>query len=101
MPVLVGFLLYRFSKSSKRSRVRIKAIEGSDSHRQRLIHIFTDLENRMETAIVSVAHDVAEIGVNSQTSVTEESNWLKTNGNADGADNATPLVTLQTGPNSL
>ena len=101
MPVLVGFLLYRFSKSSKRSRVRIKAIEGSDSHRQRLIHIFTDLENRMETAIVSVAHDVAEIGVNSQTSATEESNWLKTNGNADGADSATPLVTLQTGPNSL
>ena len=55
----------------------------------------------METAIVSVAHDVAEIGVNSQTSATEESNWLKANGNADGADNATPLVTLQTGPNSL
>jgi hypothetical protein len=54
----------------------------------------------METAIVSVAHDVAEIGVNSsipQTSATEDCNGLETN----GAESPTPLVTLQTGRNSL
>ena len=39
-------------------------MEGSESYRQRLIHIFSDLEHRMEGAFIEVVHDVSELGVN-------------------------------------
>ena len=101
IPLFAGFLFYRLSKSSKLSRDRIKAIEGSESYQQRLIHMFTDFENRVENAIVGVAHDVAEIGVNSPVSQNAQPVpvgariELKANSNADGTADVTPRSTSQ------
>ena len=87
VPIVASLVFYRFSKSSKLSRARIKAMEGSESYQQRLIHIFSDLENRVESAFVGVVHDVAEFGVNTPVSPEEQANGtrkeLKANGDAD------------------
>lgn len=87
VPIFVSLVFYRFSKSSKLSRARIKAIEGSESYQQRLIHMFSDLENRVESAFAGVAHDVAEFGVNTPVSPEAQINGtrkeLKANGDAD------------------
>lgn len=101
MPLLAGLLFYRFSKSSKLSRARIRAIEGSESYQQRLIHMFSDLENRMENAIAGVVHDVAEIGINTPASRTAQPGPVggkiepKANGNADNTADITPPLTSQ------
>lgn len=107
MPVFISLVLYNFSKSSKHSRARIRAIEGSESYRQRLIHMFSAFENQMESAIVGVAHDVAEIGVG--TSVPQEARsgnvmvgkGFETNGNSSSTAHATPFVTSKAREKSL
>ena len=81
VPLFASFLFYRVSKSSKLSRARIKTIEGSESYQQRLIHMFSDLENRMENAMADVAHNVAEIGVNTPVSQEEQRSTVVANGN--------------------
>ena len=107
MPLFVSFVLYRIAKASKLSRARIRTIEGSESYQQRLIHVFLDLEDRMGNAILDVAHDVAEIGVN--TPVPPEAqirslalnNKLKTNGDAGSTANAKPPLTSKAQRKSL
>lgn len=97
MPVFAGFLFYRLSKASTLSRARIKAIEGSESYQQRLIHIFSELENRVEDAIVGVAHDIAEIGINTPTPRNAEYDLVdehKANRNVDGSADVTSSTTL-------
>jgi hypothetical protein len=102
IPFFASFVLYRFSKASKLSQARIRAIKNSESYRQRLINIFSDLEIRMENAIVEVAHGVAEIGVNTpasggaETNLMEARNELKTNYSADSTADATRDPTPQT-----
>ena len=94
--MFASLVLYRFSKSSKLSRARIRTIESSESYQQRLIHVFSDLENRMENAMLDAAHDVAEIGVNTTASHEEQASPVtsntepKTNGNDDSTTNAKP-----------
>lgn len=101
IPLLASFLLYRFTKASKLSRARIKAIEGSESYQQRLIHVFSDLENRMENALVDVAHDVAEIGINTTVSRNTQPDPVRAgtelgaNGNIDSTADVTPPLTSQ------
>ena len=106
MPVFVSVVFYRISKSSKLSRARVKTLEGSESYKQRLIHIFSDLENRAENAMLDVAHDVAEIGVNTTVSQDEQSAMMANNKfnateDANGAANAEPPIMSQAGDKSL
>lgn len=94
VPIFASLILYRLSKSSKRSRARIKAMEGSESYRQRLIHIFSDLEHRMEGAFIEVVHDVSELGVN--TPVTPGAgDGLKADDKPNGTADVTPPLTSQ------
>ena len=107
MPVFAGLLLYRFSKSSKLSRARIMAIEGSESYQQRLIHMFSDLGDRMENAMVDAVDDVAEVGIDTSASQGERigtvasNSKLETNGNADGNADAKPPLTSNVREKSL
>ena len=105
--MFASLVLYRFSKSSKLSRARIKTIEDSESYQQRLIHIFSNLENRMENAMVGVAHDVAEIGVNAPVSQEEQktalaaNSKLEANDSANSTANTKPPITSQAREKSL
>lgn len=105
--MFASLLFYRLTKSSKLSRARIKAIEGSESYRERLIHIFSELGDRMENAMVNVAHDVAEVGVNTPISREEQigtvasNRRLETNGNADSPANAKPPLISKAREKSL
>ena len=107
MPFIASFLFYRLFKSSKLSRARIKTIEGSESYQQRLTHVFSDLENRMGNAMLDIAHDVAEIGVNTpvsqeeQKSATAANNRLKATDNVNGTANTKPPLMSQPRENSL
>jgi len=107
MPIVASFLFYRLFKSSKLSRARIKTIEGSESYQQRLTHVFSDLENRMGNAMLDMAHDVAEIGVNTPVSQEEQrsalttNDRLKTTGNVNGTANTKHPLTSQVRERSL
>lgn len=107
MPVFVSVVFYHISKSSKLSRARVKNLEGSESYKQRLIHIFSDLENRAENAMMDVAHDVAEIGVNTTVSKDEHRSAMMVNDkfnatdDANGTANAGAPITSQAGDKSL
>ena len=107
VPVFASLLWYRISKSSKLSRARIKTIEGSESYRQRLIYIFSDLESRMENVMLDVVHDVAEIGVNTPVSQEEQRSTVETDGGPKATDsansiaNAKPPLTSQVREKSL
>ncbi|KAF9649175.1 hypothetical protein BDM02DRAFT_3114100 [Thelephora ganbajun] len=103
IPMVASLLLYRFSKSSKLSRARIKAIEGSDSYQRRLIHIFSHIENRMENALV----DVAEIGINTPISQGEQISAVVANNEPKNVNSSStakakpPLITSQARKKSL
>ena len=105
--MFASLLFYRLSKSSKLSRARIKVIEGSESYQQRLIHMFSDLGDHMENAIVNVAHDVAEVGVDAPASRREQidivtsNNKLEANSNSDSTANAKPPSASKTRENSF
>lgn len=107
VPVFVSVVFYRLSKSSKLSRARVKTLEGSESYKQRLIHIFSDFENRVGNAMLDVAHDVAEIGVDTTVSQGEQrgavmgNNKFKAADNANGTASTKPEITPQSGEKSL
>jgi len=107
IPMFATLLIYRLSKSLKLSRIRIKTIEGSESYQQRLIHVFSELENRVGNAMLDVAHDAAEIGVNTPVSQEEQRNATAANNHLETADsvnrtgNAKPPLTSQVRGESL
>lgn len=57
IPMAVSFALIRFSLAARSSRARIKLLE-KDAHRENtLIHVFAELENEMESALVELIDD--------------------------------------------
>ncbi|KAF9454284.1 lipid particle protein [Macrolepiota fuliginosa MF-IS2] len=54
LPVL-SYVLYRFSVDSHASRARIKKYESDESYREKLVSMFHELENEIESTAVDVA----------------------------------------------
>jgi hypothetical protein len=58
LPTLISLVMIRFSISSYHSRSRIKLLESEDaSTTQRLIHIFGELERKVEDVVVDMVDD--------------------------------------------
>jgi hypothetical protein len=60
LPTLISLVMIRFSISSYHSRSRIKLLESEDaSTTQRLVHIFGELERKVEDVVVDMVDDPA------------------------------------------
>jgi hypothetical protein len=67
-PAFIGLVLVRVSISSRHSRSRIKLLESEDgSATQRLVHIFGELERKVEDIVVDIVDDTTPIPESTKT----------------------------------
>ncbi|KDQ61438.1 hypothetical protein JAAARDRAFT_123313 [Jaapia argillacea MUCL 33604] len=58
LPVFLSLIVIRLSRAARSSRSRIRLLENHESYRQRLVHIFAEVEQEVEDAVVDFIEEI-------------------------------------------